>query len=136
MYQTLAFTIYGKISAPTPNEEFELPDASYSVSDTQDYFKHILKKHENVADNPSIMVSKNRIMFRIKTGYHIELLIAESMKLLGSAKSNINKDKNSTNMLDLEITEVVLVHCSIVNNNYQQDSRVLHLFLINHLVNY
>ena len=82
------------------------------------------------------MVSKNRIMFRIKTGYHTELLIAESMKLLGSAKSNINKDKNSTNMLDLEITEVVLVHCSIVNNNYQEDSRVLHLFLINHLVNY
>ena len=75
-------------------------------------------------------------MFRIKTGYHIKLLIAESMKLLGSAKSKINKDQNSKNVHDLEITEVVLVHCSIVNNNYQQDSRVLHLFQINHLVNY
>ena len=75
-------------------------------------------------------------MFRIKTGYQIRLLIAESMKLPGSAKSKINKDQNSENVHDLEITEVVLVHCSIVNNNYQQDSRVLHLFQINHLVNY
>ena len=58
------------------------------------------------------------------------------MKLLGSTKSKITKDKIGENVPNLETTEVVLVHCSIVNNDYQQDSRVIHLFLINHLVNY
>ena len=59
------------------------------------------------------------------------------MKLLGSTKSKINKDENGENVLHLKITEVILVHCNIVNNNYQQDSRVcIHLFLTNHLVNY
>ena len=62
-----------KISAPAWNEEFELPDGSYSVSDIQDYFKYILKKHETVTDNPSIRIYvnkiENRITFKIKTGY-------------------------------------------------------------------
>ena len=58
------------------------------------------------------------------------------MKLLGSTKSKITKDKIGENVPNLETTEVVLVHCNIVNNDYQQDSRVIHLFLINHLVNY
>ena len=53
------------------------------------------------------------------------------MKLLGSNKSKITKDKNSENMSNLEITEVVLVHCNIVNNNYQQDSRALCTFIPN-----
>ena len=57
------------------------------------------------------------------------------MKLLGSTKSKITKDKNGENLPHIEITEVVLIHCNIVNNNYQQDSRIL-LFLINHSVNY
>ena len=59
------------------------------------------------------------------------------MKLLGSTKSKINKDKNVENVPHLEISKVVLINCNIVNNDYQQDSRVLYsLFLINHLVNY
>ena len=59
------------------------------------------------------------------------------MKLLGITKRKINKDKNGENIPHLEITEVVLIHCNIVNNDYHQDSRVLYtLFLINHLVNY
>ena len=59
------------------------------------------------------------------------------MKLLGSTKSKITKDENGENLPHLEITEVVLTHCNIVNNNYQQESRVnIHLFLINHFVNY
>ena len=55
-------------------------------------------------------------MFKIKTGYYLELLTPETMKLLGSNKSKITKNKNGEN---LEITEVVLVHCNIVNKNYQ-----------------
>ena len=53
------------------------------------------------------------------------------MKLLGSTENKITKDKNSENVPHLEITEVVLVHCNIVNNDYQQDSRVLYTFVSN-----
>ena len=53
------------------------------------------------------------------------------MKLLRSTKNKITKDKDGENVLHLEITEVVLVHCNIVNNNYQQDSRVLYTFVPN-----
>ena len=62
---------------------------------------------------------ENRITFKIKTGYYLELLLSETMKLLGSTKSNINKDKYGENVSPLEITEVLKVHCNIVNNNYQ-----------------
>ena len=59
------------------NEEFELPDGSYSVSDIQDYFEYILQKHETVTDNTSIRIYKNKIenraKFKIKTGYHPKL---------------------------------------------------------------
>ena len=53
------------------------------------------------------------------------------MKLLGSTKNKITKDKNSENEPHLEITEVVLIHCNIVNNDYQQDSRVLYTYVPN-----
>ena len=62
---------------------------------------------------------ENRITFKIKTEYYLELLLSETMKLLGSTKSNINKDKYGENVSPLEITEVLKVHCNIVNNNYQ-----------------
>ena len=75
-----------KISASTWNEEFELPDGWFSVSDIQGYFEH-----ETVTDNPSIMTCvnkiENRITFKTKTGYHLEHLTPETMKLLGSTKS-------------------------------------------------
>ena len=83
-----------KISAPTWNEEFELPDGSYSASDIQDY---IIKKHDTVGDNPSIKIYlnkiENRITFKIKTGYYVELLTPETMSLLGNTKSIITKDE-------------------------------------------
>ena len=123
-----------KIS-PTWNEEFTLPDRSYSVSDIQDYFQYILKKHGENTDKPSIQIYvnkiKNRITFKIKNGYRVELLTKETMKLLGSTKNKITKDKNGEKVPHLEITEVVLVHCNMVNNDYQHDSQVLYTFVPN-----
>ena len=122
---------------PTWNDKFQLPDGSYSVPDIQDYFECIIKKHEKVADNPPIRISvnkiENRITFKIKTGYYQQRLTPGTMKLLGSTKSKITKDENGENPshLDLEITEVVLVHCNIVNNDYQHDSIVLYTIVPN-----
>ena len=96
-----------------------------------------MKKHGEQIHNLSkrIYVNKieNRITFKIKTGYYLELLTPETMKLLGSFQNNKTKDKNGENVPHLEITEVVLVHCNIVNNNYQKDSRVLYTFVPNEL---
>ena len=75
--------------------------------------------------------TENRVTFKIKSGYNLELLTPETMKLLGSTKNKIIKDKNGENVPHLEITEVVLIHCNIVNNDYQQDSRVLYIFVPN-----
>ena len=92
-----------------------------------------LKKGEAVSDDSPIRIYinkiKNRIKFRIKTEYYLELLMTETMKSLGSTKSKITKDKNGENIPHLEINEVVLVHCNIVNNNYQQSSNVLCTFV-------
>ena len=130
-----------KISASTWNEEFKLIDGSYSLTDIQDYFEYILKKHRANVDNLSIHIYvnkiENRITFKIKNGYSLELLTKETMKLLKSTESKITKDKSVENVPHLEITEVLLVHCNIVNNDYQQNSRVLYTFVpINLLVVY
>ena len=86
------------------------------------------KKHNGNIDNTSVRIYinkiENRVTFKIKTGYYLELLTHETMKLLGSTENKIAKDKNGENVPHLRITEVVLVHCNIVNNYYQQDSRV------------
>ena len=76
---------------------------------------------------------QNRITFKIKTGYYLELLTPERMKLLGSTKHKITKDENGENVPYLEITEVVLIHCNVVNNSYPQNSRVLYAFVPNKL---
>ena len=124
-----------KTSAPTWSDEFELPDGSYYISDIQDYFEYILKKHSENVDNPSIKIYVNKIenavTFKIKRGYYLELLTPETMKLLGSTKSKITKDKNGENVSHLEIVELVLIHCNLVNNNYQQNSRILYTFVPN-----
>ena len=100
-----------KISAPTWSEDFKLPDGSSSVSDIQDYFEYILKKHSESVDNPSIRVYinriENRITFKIKNGYYLQLLTPETMKLLGSTGSKITLKKM---YLNLEIVELVLVY--------------------------
>ena len=95
------------------------------------------KKHGKGTDNPSIRIYVNkignRITFKIKAVYYLELLILKTMKLLGTTKSKIKKDKNGKNVPHLEITELVLIHCNIVNNDYQQNSRVLYTFVLNKL---
>ena len=113
-----------KISAPTWNDKFELSDGLYSVSDIQDYFNYVFKKHGEDKPSVQIYVTKieNRVTFKIKNGYSLEFLKPETMKLLGRTENKITKDKNGENVPHLEIAEVVLVHCSIVNNDYQQDS--------------
>ena len=93
-----------------------------------------LKNSENV-DNPSIRIYlnkiENRITFKIKKGYYLVLLTPETMKLLGSSESKITKDKNCENVPHLEIVELVLDHCNLVNNDYQQDSRILYTIVPN-----
>ena len=74
---------------------------------------------------------ENRIAFKIKTGYYLEILTPETMKSLKSTKRKITKDENGGNVPHLEITEVILVHCNIVNNDYEQDSKVLYTFISN-----
>ena len=75
-----------KISTPTWDEEFTLTDGSYSVSDIQGYLQNILKRHGENTDKPSIQIYvnkiRNRITFKIKNGYSLELLTKETMKLL------------------------------------------------------
>ena len=79
-----------KISAPTWNDTFDLPDGSYSIEDIQDYFEFIIKKRETLTENSPIQIYpnkiKNRNVFKIKTGYKLELLTLETMRLLGSTK--------------------------------------------------
>ena len=70
-------------------------------------------------------------MFKLKTGYYLELLTPESMKLVRSTKSKITKGKNGENVPHLEITKIVLVHCNIVNKDYQQDSIIVYIFIPN-----
>ena len=124
-----------KIFAPTWNAKFQLPDGSYSVLDIQDYFEHILKKHRENTDKSSVQIyvnkTENRITFKTKNGYSLELLTPKTTTLLGRTENKIVKDKNGKNVPHLEITEVVLVHCNIVKNDYRQDSRVLYTFVPN-----
>ena len=72
---------------------------------------------------------KNRIAFKIKTGYKLELISPEIMKLLGSAKKDVDKDIDGEDVPKLESVEVVLVHCNLVNNTYQKASKVLFTFV-------
>ena len=112
-----------KISAPTWNETFDLPDGSYNISEIQNHIEYIIKKHETIRETA--------IVYTIKTGYKLELLSKETMKLSGSTKDIIDSDKNSENVPRLENVEVVLVHCNLVDNSYQQHSRVLFTFVPN-----
>ena len=108
-----------KISAPTWNDTFDLPDGSYSISDIQDYFEFIIKKHETLTEDPPVEIYpnkiKNRNVLKIKAGYKLELLTPETIRLLGSTKKVVDKDKKG----EIAPIEVVLVHCNLVKSDYQ-----------------
>ena len=95
----------------------------------------ILKKHGDDIDEPSVQIYvnkiENRVTFKIKSAYSLERLTPETMKSLGSTRDKLTKEKNGENVPHLEITEVVLIHCNIVDNDYQQDSKVLQTFVPN-----
>ena len=101
----------------------------------QNYFEYIIKKHKTITNTAPILIYANnitnRVVFKIKTGYQLELLSKETMKLLVSTSNAVDSDKHSENVPKLENVEVVLVHCNLVNNSYQQASRVLFTFVPN-----
>ena len=111
-----------------------MPDGSYSIVDIQDYFEVIIKKHETLTENPPVQIYlnkiKNRIVFKIKIGYKLEFLSRERMKLLGSTE-DVDQDKDEEDVPKLESDKVALVHCNLVNNNYQQASKILFTFVRN-----
>ena len=86
---------------------------------------------DNLAIETYVNKIENRVTFRVKTGYCPKLLMSEITKLLENTKIKITKDENGKNATPLEVTDVVLVHCNIFNNGYQQDSRVLYTFAPN-----
>ena len=81
-----------KISAPAWNDTFDLPDGFHSISEIQDYFEFIIKKHETLTENSPVQIYpnkiKNRTVFKIKTEYELEFLTPEIMNLLGSKKKS------------------------------------------------
>ena len=102
------------------NLNYEMNHILYQI------FKIILsifrKKHEEKTDNPSLRIYvnkiENRITIKIKTRYYLELLVPETMKLVGSNENKITKDKNAEYVPHLRFTEVLLVHCNIADSNY------------------
>ena len=102
----------------------ELPDGSYSITDIQDHFEFIIKKHEALTENPPAQIHpnkiKNIIVFKVKTGYKLELLPSETRKLLGTRNKDVDQSKDGEDVPKLETVEVALVYCKPVNNNFQQ----------------
>ena len=95
----------------------------------------IINKHASSTENPPVQIYtnkiKNRILFKIKTGYKSELLSLKTLKLWRSAKKDVDQDKGGEDVPKLETVEVVLVHCNLVNTNYKQASKVLFIFVPN-----
>ena len=122
------------MSGPTWNETFDLHDGSYTVTDIQDYFLYIIKKHESITSNEESPVLiypnkiKNWIVFKIKAGFKLELLTNETMKLLGDGPV-IDKDKNGNNVPELEQVHSVLLHCNVVHNDHLQNSKLSYTFV-------
>ena len=119
----------------TANDEFQLPGGSYSRSDIQDYIKYITKKRKTLTRILPIHVYINRIndrlVLKIKHGYKLELQTPETMKLFGNTKKSIDKTKKGEKVPSIEIFEVVLVQCNLVDSQYQQKSEVLYTFTPN-----
>ena len=119
-----------KISTQRGLKKLYYQNGSYSMSDIHDHAEYILKKHGQAVDDPSIRIYVNkignRITFKTKNGYYLELLTPDTMKLFGSNESKINKDKNGEDVPHLKAVELVLVHCDI-----QLYSRIQYTFVPN-----
>ena len=117
------------------SDTFDVPDGSYSIIALQNYFEYIIKKHGTIADVSAVLIYvneiNNRIVFKIKSGYKLELLSKETMRLLGSLADTIDGDQNSELVPKLESVDLVLLHCNLVNKNYHQASKVLFTFVPN-----
>ena len=125
-----------KITEPTWDQTFDLPNGSYTITYIQDCFLYILKKHETITSNEESPILiypneiKNRIVFKIKAEYKLELLTNEKMNLLGDG-SIIDTNKNGVNVPELEQVHSVLLHCNVVHNDYLQNSKLLYTFVPN-----
>ena len=123
-----------KLSGPTWDQTFDLPGGSYTIADIQNYFLYNIKKHKSITSNEESPILiylnkiKNRIVFKIKTGYKLELLTNETMKLLGDGPIT-DHNKNGVNVPELEIVLSVLLHCNVVHNDYLQNSKSLYTFV-------
>ena len=117
------------------NDDFELPEGSYPVSDIQDYIEYIIKKQETLPTNFCIHICisriNNKLVFKVKDRHTLELQTPETMKLFGGTKNLIDKTKNGENVPSLEVAEVALVQWNVVNDQYQQKSEVLYTFTPN-----
>ena len=116
-----------RLSGPRWSKDITIPDGSYEIYQIQNYFlNEVTKKHESTAksnEQSPIFIYANRILnrvsFRIKTGYKLELLTNETMRLLGDGPI-IDTTKNGENVPKLEIVRNVLVFCNLVQNVYLQ----------------
>ena len=126
-----------KSYAKTINLKYQLQRGIKNLNDLVDHilyqiFKIMLSISSDIAPI-RIYVNKieNRITFIIKTKYYFELSTSEIMKLFESTKSKINKDKDDGNISHLKVIELVLIHSSITDHDYEQDSRLLYTFVPN-----
>ena len=110
-----------KISVPAWNDEFELLMDHILFQTFRITLNLSSKSTKPLAENPPIQIYpnkiKNRIVFKIKARHKLELLSPETMKLLGSAKKDVDKDKGGEDVPKIGSVEVVLVHCNLVNNS-------------------
>ena len=124
-----------KLSGGTSDQTFDLPDASYTIADIEDYFLYVIKKHETITSNEESPILiypnkiKNRIVFKIKTGYKLQMLTNKTMALLGVGPI-IDQNKNGVNVPELEQVQSVLLHCNVVHNDYLQNSKLLNTFVL------
>ena len=121
-----------KISVPTGNDTIDLPDGSYSISDIQDNFEFVIKKHEILTENPPTQIypnkTKNRIVFKINTDYKLELLTPKTMKLLGSTKKmliQIKIVKMYQNWNLLKLLQCIVIQSEMIINTHQKFYLVL-----------
>ena len=114
------------MSGPTWSEDVTIPDGSYEISQIQNIKKHESNVKSNEQSPILIYVNRilNRVSFKIKTGYKLELLTNETMKLLGDGPI-IDTTKNGENVPRLKSVRNVLVFCNLVEKAYLQDSKLL-----------